>query len=307
MYFSFGDTPNGRNNQLIRTDMSQKQAMDKALTDLKALADENIGLNILYNATCYGKNSLAKDFFNKIGDEVDFFINELTLKSVTTTSPMIAKFIKTNFKSIDVRASVNMGIGTIEGMEYIKDYFDSFYLKREYNRDFSRIKNIKKWCDANGKGLYGLANSGCLNNCSAHTFHDNLVSHESEISKMDNGYEFYGICHDYLKKEGNIYKYFDITGFIRPEDVNFYEGIFDSMKLATRVNSNPVRILKAYIDYKSHKGNIMDLLEPNHSSALKPYIVDNSLIKSRVENESLVYKNIENAVVKLEEGIYVEQ
>ena len=51
----------------------------------------------------------------------------------------------------------------------------------------------------------------------------------------------------------------------------------------------------------------MDLLEPNHSSALKPYIVDNSLIKSRVENESLVYKNIENAVVKLEEGIYVDQ
>ena len=31
-----------------------------------------------------------------------------------------------------------------------------------------------------------FVNSGCLNNCSVHVFHDNLVSHESEIAAMDN-------------------------------------------------------------------------------------------------------------------------
>lgn len=307
VYFSFGDTPNGRNNQFKRSDMTYEKAYSKQLSDLKLLSEENIKLNLLYNATCYGKDSLAKSFFNKIGDEIDFFINEFTLSSVTTTSPIIAKFIKSNFKNIDVRASVNMGIGTVEGMEYISDYFDSFYLKRELNRNFKKIKELKAWCDTKGKKLYALANSGCLNNCSAHTFHDNLVSHESEISKTDNGYEFFGICHDYLKKDKNIYKYFDVTGFIRPEDVYLYEELFDSLKLATRVNANPVHVLKSYIDYKTHKGNIMELLEPNHSSAIKPYIVDNSLVNSVIEDDRLVYKNIENAVVKLEDSIYVDQ
>ena len=37
-------------------------------------------------------------------------------------------------------------------------------------------------CDAEGKELYMLANSGCLNNCSAHVFHDNLVAHEAQIA-----------------------------------------------------------------------------------------------------------------------------
>ena len=63
-------------------------------------------------------------------------------------------------------------------------------MKREFNRDFNAIKKLKNWYDENGKSLHILANSGCLNHCSAHMFHDNLVSHESEISKMDNCYEF---------------------------------------------------------------------------------------------------------------------
>lgn len=306
VYFSWGDFPNGRNNQLKRADMLPWEAQTKQQKDLEILSKENISLNLLFNATCYGKDSQSRALFKKIGDVTEFCINKFFLKKITTTSPLIAKFIKSNFKDIDIRASVNMGIGSTEGMEYVSEYFDSFYLKRELNRDFKKIKELKHWCDANGKKLYALANSGCLNNCSAHTFHDNLVSHESEISKMDNGYEFFGICHDYLKKDQNIYKYFDVTGFIRPEDVYLYEELFDSLKLATRVNTNPVRVIKSYIDYKTHRGNVMELLEPNHSGIIRPYIVENSLIHSDIESEKLVYKNIEKALVKLEGNIYVD-
>jgi len=306
VYFSWGDFPNGRNNQLKRADMLPWEAQTKQQKDLEILSKENISLNLLFNANCYGKDSQSRAFFQEIGEVVDFCLNNYSLKTITTTSPLIAKFIKTNFNNIQIRASVNMGIGTVDGMEYVKEYFDSFYLKRELNRDFKKIKELKCWCDANGKNLYGLANSGCLNNCSAHAFHDNLVSHESEISKMDNGYEFSGICHDYLKKDENIYNYLDITGFIRPEDVYLYEELFDSLKLATRVNTNPVRILKSYIDYKSHRGNVMELLEPNHSVIIKPYIIENSFIKSKTENEKLIYENIEKALVKLEGNIYVD-
>ena len=53
-----------------------------------------------------------------------------------------------------------MEIGSIEGMEYLAEYFDSYYIKRELNRDFSKIIPLKEWCDKNNKKLFLLANSG---------------------------------------------------------------------------------------------------------------------------------------------------
>lgn len=300
VYFSWGDFPNGRNNQLVHNQMLPWEALNKQNNDLALLTENGISINLLFNATCYGKESLSRKFFQKIGDTVDYISENYILKVVTTTSPVIANFIKSNFNSIEVRASVNLGIGSTEGMMYISDSFDSFYLKREYNRDFKKIKELKKWCDNNGKKLYALANSGCLNNCSAHMFHDNLVSHESEIAAMDNGFEFSGICSKFLKNEENLKLLLDCTGFIRPEDIGFYEEYFDSMKLATRVNINPLKILDAYIDKKGFNGNMLELLEPNHSSSVYPYILDNKQIDTFVDESGIKYKNIDKALIKLE-------
>ena len=283
------------------------EAQQKQIFDLDLLAKENISVNLLLNATCYGKDSQSRAFYEKIGDIIDYLSSRYLLTSVTTTSPLIAGFIHRNFNGIDVRASVNMGIGTIEGMDYVADCFDSFYLKREHNRDFSVIRKLKSWCDDNGKKLYALANSGCLNNCSAHTFHDNLVSHEQDISVMDNAFTFEGICGKYLKNPENLRSLLDITGFIRPEDVELYEGLFPAMKLATRVSSNPIGIMEAYIERKRHIGSVLDLLEPNHTKTIYPYFLENSQILSKVSNNVLIYNNIENALIKLEEDMYVNQ
>lgn len=305
VYFSWGDFPNGRNNQLKMNDITPWEAQKKQIADLECLTESKIKLNLLLNATCYGKDSQSKSFFEKIGDTVDYINCNFLLASVTTTSPLIARFIKDNFGDLDVRASVNMCIGTEEGMEYVRDLFDSFYLKRELNRDFASIRKLKKWCDDNGKTLYALANSGCLNNCSAHTFHDNLVSHESEISVMDNGYEFTGVCSSFLKNPDNLKKLLDYTGFIRPEDVCLFEEFFPAMKLATRVNANPVNVLKAYIDNQKYTGSTLELLEPNHTALVYPYMLENSMVEKVVTEDGLRYINIDNALIRLEEDIYV--
>lgn len=307
VYFSWGDFPNGRNNQLRQSGMTPWEAQAKQIDDLKMLTGQGIAVNLLLNATCYGKDSQSRAFYEKIGETVDFILDNYLLKSVTTTSPLIAGFIHSNFEGIDVRASVNMGIGSIEGMDYVADSFDSFYLKRELNRDFKAIRTLKAWCDGHGKKLYALANSGCLNNCSAHTFHDNLVSHEQEISAMDNGFAFEGICRKYLSKPENLHALVDNTGFIRPEDTHLYEDLFPAMKLATRVNSDPVRVLEAYIDRKRYIGSTLDLLEPNHTSAIYPYMLENSLLVPQVSDDTLKYVNIQQALVKLEEDMYVNQ
>ena len=272
VYFSWGDFPNGRSNQTQSDYYTPWELVDIQREMLQRLSDAGISLNMLFNANCYGKDSQSRAFFNKVGETVDYAKNAYGLKSITTTSPLIAKFIKNNFEDVEVRASVNMEIGSIQGMEYLKEYFDSFYMKRELNRDVESIKTLHKWCQQNGKKLFILANSGCLNFCSAHVFHDNLVAHESEIAKMDNAYNFGGICHEYLKDERNYEKLIENTNFVRPEDINDYDDYFEAAKLATRVHNNPKMVLESYIRGK-YSGDILMLLEPAHN--IYPYVIEN--------------------------------
>lgn len=300
VYFSWGSFPNGRNSQLRQSGLLPWEAQQRQEQDIARLSESGISLNLLFNAMCYGKDSQSRAFFEGIGNTVDYLQSRYTLRSVTTTSLLIARFLKENFSALDIRASVNMGIGTVEGMDYVRDFYDSFYLQRELNRDFGTIRALKSWCDDNGKTLYALANSGCLNNCSAHVFHDNLVAHEAEISRMDNGFDFEGICAQYLKAPKKHRALIDNTSFIRPEDIHLYEGLFPSMKLATRVNTDPVRVLRAYISGK-HNGSTLDLLEPNHTALLYPWLLDNSKLVPEVVGDKLIYNNFENALVKLEE------
>lgn len=270
VYFSWGDFPNGRSSQLSGGEYWQMQALQEAA--LQAVSDCNIPLNLLFNATCYGADSQSRAFFDRVGQTVDYIGSRFGLKSVTTTSPLIAKFIKDNFPEIKTRASVNMEIGTTQGMDYLASWFDGYYMRRELNREFEKIRALHSWCVENGKTLHILANSGCLNHCSAHIFHDNLVAHEQEIAKMDNAYQFTGICRDYLKDPSHHKSLIEDTSFIRPEDVHKYEPYFDSMKLATRVHRCPEMVLQSYIRAR-YSGNILELLEPAHS--IYPYVVEN--------------------------------
>ena len=279
VYFSWGDFANGRNMQIQQTGFTPWEAQERQIADLQSLCDAGIKFNLLFNGNCYGKDSLSRSFYNKIGDTVEYISEKFTLTSVTTASPLIAKFIKNNFDNIQTRASVNMEIGTEQGMDYLGEYFDGYYMKREYNRNFDVIKSLKNWCERNGKSLHILANSGCLNYCSAHTFHDNLVSHENEISKMDNCYRFSGICHEYLKNSDKRLSLVRDTNFIRPEDLHLYEPYFNSVKLATRVSDKPIHILECYANEKC-VGNILEILEPNHAGRIYPYVIDNQKLKN---------------------------
>lgn len=300
VYFSWGSYANGRNSQLRQKGLAPWEAQQLLETDLSLLTKAEIPLNLLFNAMCYGKNSQSRSFFEGIGEAVDYVQRKFSLSSVTTTSPLIAKFLKSNFTGLDIRASVNMDIGTPEGMDYVKEFFDSFYLQREKNRDLNAVRQLRRWCDDHGKKLYLLANSGCLNHCSARVFHDNLVAHEEEIGAMDNGYQFKGICGSYLKENPAAAVY--STSYIRPEDVTLYEGLVPAMKLASRVNQDPSRVLRAYLQ-GSYSGSTLDLLEPNHTATLYPRLLENRMLTATVTDGRLEYGNLENALICLEETL----
>lgn len=180
VYFAWIGEPSGRSVSSGtggRVDPTAQQCLE---SDLRALREMGLRLDLLCNANCYGPGAASTRLADHITSLVDHLLGAAGLDTVTTASPFIAAVIKRAFPELKTRASVNMRIGTVEGMRYLADIFDSFHLQREYNRDRERIAEVAQWCRRNGKTLCLLANSGCLYSCSGQTFHDNLVAHEGE-------------------------------------------------------------------------------------------------------------------------------
>lgn len=267
VYFAYPDMPSGRS--VINEDHGEKffEAQELLEQDLKLLAQNGIKLNLLLNAACFGEDAISVKLQNYVCSLIEHIEDIAELPSVTTTSPFLAKVIKQYFPKVEVRASVNMRIGTKKGMNYLCEYFDGFYLQREYNRDFNKIKEIKEFLDKKGKKLYLLANSGCMSFCSAQSFHDNALSHEREMAERINKKGFnIAHCFTYYSNPQNTWEILTNT-FIRPEEIKFYEEYFDVVKLATRSASRPLYVVKSYINNECF-GNLLDLLEPNHTKLL---------------------------------------
>lgn len=277
VYFAALGVASGRSSVSPDTDELPWESAERLHSDLARLRDNKIKLNLLLNGNCYGEDSLSRQFFLKLGDIVDCYLNRYGLSSVTTASPVIARFIHDNFAALEVRASVNLGIGDIRAMEFSTTIYDGYYAARELNRDLAALRRMSEWCRSHGKRLYMLANSGCINNCPVRTFHDNLVAHESAIARIDNAYTFKPLCREYLRAREHYVSLIRDMNYVRPEDIDLYDNLVDSVKLATRVNRCPERILDAYCD-RHYRGALTDLLEPDNGVSLLPWIVDNSLL-----------------------------
>ena len=163
---------------------------------------------------------------------------------------------------------------SVRAMEQVADLFDSYHVQREYNRDLPHLCALKAWADGAGKKLVMLANSGCFAHCAGQIFHDNLVAHESEICETQNLNDFLPyVCWRTLKDPKMWHTVLQNT-WVRPEDLHHYEGIFDTVKLATRMHSHPGLVIDAY-SRRSFYGNTLDLFEPGFGRAFAPYVIDN--------------------------------
>jgi collagenase-like PrtC family protease len=275
VYFPWNDMPSGRAALTSRRGYVNWSGQKRLEQDLVKLRNMGMKLDLLFNANCYGGKAVSEYLRNCVAsvlERLQHIVGGVDI--VTTTSLFIAKMVKTHFPDIEVRSSVNMRIGTIDAMKYVTELFDSYYMQREYNRNLTHIKQLKQWADANGKKLYMLANSGCLAWCPGQIFHDNLVAHEQEIDETKNvaGYQPH-VCWNLFSDRKNWPAVLTTT-WIRPEDLHHYDKLFDVVKLATRMHSNPRMVIDAYVK-RSFEGNLLELFEPGFAPAFQPYIMDN--------------------------------
>ena len=266
VFFAWQDIATGRSAVTTRHGYTDWAGQKRTEEELLAIKRMGIKLDLLFNGNCYGEYAISEKLSNTVISVIEYLDSiDCSVDIVTTASLAIAHTVKKYFPEIEVRASVNMRIGTVKGMEYVADLFDSFHVQREYNRNIPHLKMLKDWADNSGKKLIMLANSGCFINCSGQIFHDNLVAHESEICEVKNidGFTPY-VCWRALKDRDNWHLLLENT-WVRPEDIHNYEGLFDTVKLATRMHSLPGMVIDAY-SRRSFIGNTLDLFEPGFGS-----------------------------------------
>jgi len=276
VYCALAGEPSGRSALGDADGWNPAEARALQFEELAAIAQQGVDITLLLNAACYGAEAASK----KLADSALRQVEELgaacgRLTAVTTTSPFIARQLKLANVPLEIRASVNMRLGSIKAMHYLADSFDGFYLWRELNRSPRRIQPIRDWCDVEGKKLHMLANSGCLRDCAFQSFHDNIVAHEKDMRRQDNVPQKYPApCWDFLAHRENWPCILQNT-WVRPEDLHHVAPFFDSIKLATRMHNNPRMVVGAYTR-GSFRGNLLDLMEPGYGYLLRGYVLDNS-------------------------------
>ncbi len=272
VYFAWPGEPSGRAPL-------PREAKGFVAEELAAIRRLGVKLDLLLNANCYGERALSRKFTEGLKARVGRLCEKIGLDTVTTASPLVARTVRRAFPSLDVRASVNMRLGTVRALSYVADDFTSYCIHREFNRDPERLADLQAWADANGKRLWVLANSGCLNHCSAQTFHDNIVAHEAEVNRHDNVAGMTTLCREVLARpEGRVN--FLQGSWIRPEDIAAHATLFHGgYKLATRQHDRPRLVIDAYARGR-FTGNLLDLMEPGFGPLFHPWIIDNTLFPS---------------------------
>jgi len=276
VYFPWVDEPSGR-PKLGFEEEDDKDELEAALRrDLSRLRAAGVRLDLLLNANCYGAEAMSVALERRIAAIVGTLDSwGCRPETCTTASPFVARTLKDQFPDVEVRASVNMRLTTVQALAYLSPLFDSYYIGRDVQRNLETVKRFSEWCRANGKRLCMLANSGCLRNCPWQTFHDNLIAHSDAAMKVENakGWSPH-LCWTLYRDPANFAEILKAT-WVRPEDIHRYEGLVDVVKLATRQHANPDMVISAY-ERGSFEGNLLDLLEPGFSPAFYPEFIDNA-------------------------------
>ena len=275
VYFAFPGVASGRSPLGGETGFTDFDAVNYLVEDLTQVAQMGVKLHLLFNAACNGDDALSIAHQNQVYSIMDYLDSKgLYPQGVTTTSPVTAQILRREDPELELRASVNMRIGSIKGIQYVEHLFDSFCVSKDVNRDPETLQAIADYLHSNGKKLSVLVNSGCLRNCSMQSFHDNAVAHEAGIrTKANIEWAKIAGCREYFSHPENYTAFLQNT-WIRPEDIHNLDGIADIIKLATRMHALPTVVVDAYAKRRYH-GNLADLFEPGHGPLFAPWVIDN--------------------------------
>ncbi len=223
------------------------------------LDKQGIAFNYLLNSACLGNREWSRSWQRRFHRLLDR-IGTLGVRRVTVSTPYLLESIKTRFPSFFVKVGIYAQIDTPRRARFWQDLgADALTLESfSINRDFDTLRAIRA---AVGGELHLIANHPCLPNCPMQPYHQNGFAHSSDGSRrLFLDYCFLTCTLKRLEDPSLLIK----AGWIRPEDVAFYEQLgYEHFKLLERGMPSDALLqrIRAYSD-RTSPANLAELLLP---------------------------------------------
>ena len=159
------------------------------------------------------------------------------VSSVTVTNLAAAQWIKHTLPELRVTASVLMGIATPAQVVMVRDYVDAITVDNRLVRDLRGLRRLRQ---AFGGEIRLIVNEACIPGCPYRVQH---------FYEMGYGNFFpQSLCRQMLEE----LPWLRLTGaWLLPRHLAYYEGLYDSLKLAGRVTlrerARYLKVLHAYV------------------------------------------------------------
>ena len=265
VYFTLPGDPTYYGAWGMKGGMEWKELYASFIRDLDEIRGMGISAVVCVDASCYGANFASEQLMKHLAEMLRSISEHIRIRAVTTSSFPVAECLRHMNSSLKIRASEGMHLMSVRQLDVTQHLFNGYYIGNEGVRDLDEIERMRKWCDAHGKTLHLLANSGCLYQCPFHILHMSQTSHIKEISETDSIYENNrpSPCCDvytYTEKQPMLLQ----NTWIRPEDLHKVSGYFETVKLASRISPTILDIVKGYCEGEWH-GNLLKLFEMDYS------------------------------------------
>lgn len=236
-----------------------------------------IDFNYSLNGSCMGN----KEFTAEGAESLYTYLYDLYragVRKLTVALPSVMELVLKSGLEFEIKASIICDIQNANDARNFKLLGANQLVVSEcISRDFKILKEI---VDVFTGPVEVLVNSLCYKDCIYRTFHYNQTAHDS-FRQCGNGVKTYYNHRCLLKRledAANVLR----LGWIRPEDMQYYEAIgihfFKIQGRHTVVQGDPVRAVESFFK-RSYDGNLIDLLELFNS----PYTFKNSLDNKKLD------------------------
>ena len=224
-----------------------------------ALDRQGIAFNYLLNSSCLGNREWSRGWqkkFNRLMER----LGGMGIRRVTVSTPYLLESIKARFPGFFVKVGIYAQIDTPRRARFWQDLgADALTLESfSINRDFETLRAIRAAVSCE---LHLIANHPCLPNCPMQPYHQNGFAHSSDGSgRLFIDYCFLTCTMKRLEDPSLLIK----AGWIRPEDIAFYEQLgYEHFKLLERgiPSDQLLQRVRAYSERRSGK-DLAELILP---------------------------------------------
>lgn len=233
------------------------------------LCHENgLTFNYLLNPMCLANKQFERSSRNEIMNLLEGVVDAGT-DWLTINSPYLCQVVKKHFPDVKVSVGVHAFVYELQHIKFWEDMgADEVTLQMHNSRNFPLLEKILNYAKGSGIAIRVFGNLPCLYNCAYRVQHATGQAHASRTgdgaSKFVPDVSIMTCTTEKVKDPAKLLS----AGWIRPEDVKYYEEICDrtgnhnfSIKLVERTKTTDflLKVVKAYLS-RNYDGNLIDLL-----------------------------------------------